>query len=183
MPFVLPVPPTTQAEARDRETAQEWEQAAPTAPDVPKIGPGGGPVTRYRTGPGDIPNPRDEWMGEDLYVVGRQGVMNGEQLFVQIPDPPPEGHGGFDPFNDGPFIDHSSRNQALFWSDWQASTVLGASGAGSFRGEHVVIVRIPPGSIQGYQPTDMVQANNDRALPGPWDTALTLGAAAAGTIG
>jgi hypothetical protein len=66
---------------------------------------------------------------------------------------------------------------ALFWSDWNASTAMQAGGRGSFTGEHVVIARIPPGSVQGYQPTYMVQYNTDRAAPSPWDSLLSIGGA------
>jgi hypothetical protein len=174
MAMVLPVPPT----AGDvyAMTAQEWETAAPTNDKGPQIGDGN-EVTITRGGPGDVMYPRDEWMGVDLRDVGHQGVENGRGLFVEIPGPPPEGHGGYDIAPTDAFIDHSSLNTALFWSDWAGSTALQAGGRGSFTGQHVVIVRIPPGSIQGYMPSDpgMVQSNTERNLPGPWDENLVIG--------
>lgn len=173
MPFVLPVPATV-PDVPDA-TAQIWETAAPDVGDGPLLKIGGGSVALYRTGPGDIPHPRDEWMGVDVYDLGHQGVEDGRDLFVQIPGPPPEGHKGYDFPDTDQIQDRSTRTQALFWSDWYASTAANAGGGGSFRGEHVVIARIPPGSTQGYQPTDMTQLNVDRNRPTPWDTALTIG--------
>lgn len=170
MSFYLPVPSTPQ-DVPDASAAQ-WEQAAPTNDHLPTMHVGGGSVTLSRTGPGDIPNPRDEWLDPDIFVVPRQGVMNGRQLFVEVPGPPPEGHGGYDPFNDPPKIDHSTRTLAIFWSDWNATVQQQ-----QMRGEHVVIQRVPPGSIQGYMPTGMEQDNNQRTMPAPWDSALTIGAA------
>lgn len=180
MPYVLPVPPTTQMESRYRETAEEWEQAAPTDPNDPTLGHGGGPVTRYRTGPGDIPQPRDEWMGVGIRDIGHNGVENGRELFALIPGPPPEGHQGYDIPDTDLIIERSTSRQALFWSDWYESTAANAGGGGSFRGDHVVIARIPPGSTQGYMPSDpgMVQYNVDRNAPQPWDTNLTIGGGA-----
>lgn len=174
MPYCLPVPsPPPDVEAM---TAQEWETAAPTNDKGPSIGDGN-EVTMYRTGPGDVLNPRDEWMGIDLRDLGHDGVENGRGLFYEIPGPPPEGHGGYDIPDRDLVIDRSTQHQALFWSDWAGSTALQAGGRGSFTGQHVVIVRIPPGSIQGYMPTDpgMVQANNARNLPTPWDSEIVLG--------
>lgn len=172
MPWVLP----TQATVPDEQvmTAPRWELAAPDYPTGPSV-PRGNEVTMNRTGPGDTFPMSDQYIGTDLYVVGRQGVMNGEQLFVGIPDPPPEGHGEYGFAQDPPKIDHSTRLQALFWSDWYGSTAATAGGGGAFRGEHVVIGRIPPGSTQGYQPTQMEQLNTDRSAPAPWDAALSLG--------
>lgn len=175
MPFVLPVPPTTQAETKYRESAEQWETAAPERDSAPMIGVGGGPVTRYRTGPGDIPVPRDEWLDPTIYDLGHEGVMNGRGLFDMIPGPPPEGHKGYDFPDEDQIEDRSTRIQALFWSDWYRSTAANAGGGGSFRGEHVVIARIPPGSTQGYQPTDMTQLNVGRNQPLPWDAALSVG--------
>lgn len=177
MPFVLPVQQTTQMEARYRESAEAWEQAAPTDDNDPQLGYGGGPVSRYRTGPGDVLVPRDEWMGVNVRDIGHNGVENGEQLFAGIPDPPPEGHQGYDLPDTDLIIERSHQVQALFWSDWYGSTAANAGGGGSFRGEHVVIARIPPGSRQGYMPSDpgMVQYNVARSSPPPWDTDLTIG--------
>lgn len=180
MPFVLPVPPTSQTESTYRETAEQWEQATPALDSGPLVGVGGGPVTRYRTGPGDIPTPRDEWLDPDIFDLGHNGVLDGRGLFAQIPGPPPEGHKGYDFPDTDQIQDRSTRVLALFWSDWYASTAANAGGGGSFRGEHVVIARIPPGSTQGYQPTAMEQLNVDRSVPQPWDAALTLGSAVAG---
>lgn len=172
MGFVLPVPPPVQWADQYAETASDWEQAAPPADALPMLGYGGGPVTRSRTGPGDVPQSRDEWMGIDIYDIGHNGVENGEQLFIGIPDPPPEGHKGYDFPDTDQIQDRSTSRQALFWSDWQASVP-----AHAFTGEHVVISRIPPGSTQGYQPTDMTQLNVDRNAPStPWDAPMTIGA-------
>jgi hypothetical protein len=168
MGWFLPVPepvPNEQGPA----TAHDWEQAAPTADHMPVLDNTEGRVTYY-TGPNRLAGVRDAWMNPDIFVVPRQGVMNGRQLFVGIPGPPPEGHGGYDPFNDPPKVDHSTRTLALFASDWN-----GIVQQQQMRGEHVVIQRVPPGSTQGYQPTDMTQPNNERAIPAPWDAALSVG--------
>lgn len=174
MPYVLPVP-ATQPDIPDAD-AEVWEYAAPNQPDGPLLGSGGS-VIMQRTGPGDIPHPRDEWMGIGIRDIGHNGVENGEQLFQQIPDPPPEGHQGYDLPDTDLIINRSTSRQALFWSDWYGTTAANAGGGGSFRGDHVVIARIPPGSTQGYMPTDpgMVQYNVDRNAPVPWDTDLTIG--------
>lgn len=179
--YYLPVPPPP-ADEPDA-TAQVWETASGgPAPSVmgPHAGgpqlPHGGSVTMVRTGPGDQNGSADQWMGEDIFVVGRQGVMNGEQLFDRnVWQPPNEGHGEYEFAQDGPFIDHSTRNLALFWSDWNASTALQAGGRGSFTGEHIVIERVVPGSTQGYMPTQMEQLNTARSQPGPWDDQLLAG--------
>jgi hypothetical protein len=176
MGFVLPVPPPP-PDIPDA-TAEKWEQAASTRDHSPMLHAGGGSVVMYRSGPGDDSVPNDEWMGIDLRDLGHEGVENGRGLFVEIPGPPPEGHGGYDfPHNDSSVIDRSTQHQALFWSDWAGSTALQAGGRGSFRGEHVIIVRIPPGSLQGYMPSDpgMVQANTDRNIPPPWDNNIVIG--------
>lgn len=178
MPFLLPVTPARVSEPDNPETdGLKWELAAPEKDAAPILGPREGTVTNRRTGPGDMSLVSDQWMDPDIYVVPRAGVMNGEQLFVMIPNPPPEGHGGYDPMNQGPVIDHSTTRQALFWSDWYSSTAANAGGGGSFRGEHVVIIRQPGGSVQGYMPSDpgMEQLNNRRQLPTPWDAVRTLG--------
>jgi len=171
MPWVLPTDPVYPDEqAMD---APRWELAAPdynTGPLVPR----GNEVTMVRTGPGDTNPIVDQYAPTDLYVVGRQGVMDGEELFIQIPDPPNEGHGEYNFAQDGPKIDHSTRLSALFWSDWNASTALQAGGRGSFSGEHVVIGRVPPGSTQGYMPTQYEQLNTQRQAPPAWDTNLAL---------
>lgn len=172
MPWVLPTDGVREYVAP--MDAPKWELAAPDYPTGPPV-PRGNEVTYRRTGPGDTFPMSDQYLGTDLYVVGRQGVMNGEQLFVQIPDPPNEGHGEYSFAQDGPKIDHSTRLQALFWSDWAGSTALQAGGRGSFTGEHVVIARVPPGSTQGYQPTQMEQLNTQRNAPPAWDTTATLG--------
>jgi hypothetical protein len=171
--MVLPVPPPPQDE---QPVGPNWELAAPTVPDQPQV-PRGNEVTMTRTGPGDVTNISDQWMGEDIYAVTHAGVQNGRQNFVEIPGPPPEGHGGYDFPDSPPWIDVSTRLQALFWSDWYASVAANAGGGGSFRGEHIAIARIPPGSIQGYQPTDpgMVQLNTARNIPAPWDASLVIG--------
>jgi len=172
MPYVLPVDPIVPDE--QVMTAPRWELAAPTYNVGPSV-PRGNEVTMQRTGPGDTNPMADEYLGIDIYVVGRSGVMHGRELFdTSVWQPPPEGHGGFDPMNDPPVIDHSIRQQALFWSDWAGSTALQAGGRGSFTGEHVVIGRIPPGSTQGYMPTQYEQLNTQRAAPSAWDTLLTL---------
>jgi hypothetical protein len=174
MAMVLPVPATKpDVEAT---TAEQWESAAPTYDKGPTI-EDGNEVTFYRTGPGDVPYPHDEWMGVNLRDLPHEGVENGRGLFTEIPGPPPEGHGGYDLNDRDLIIDRSTQHQALFWSDWAESTALQAGGRGSFTGEHVVIVRIPPGSIQGYMPSDpgMAQANNYRNLPPPWDGEIILG--------
>lgn len=177
--YYLPVPPPPQ-DVPDA-TAQMWEQAdggpspssGPAWTDAPLL-PHGGSVVMVRTGPGDINGAADQWMGEDIFVVPREGVMNGEQLFAEIPDPPNEGHGEYGFAQDGPWIDHSTRNLALFWSNWNASTALQAGGRGSFTGEHIVIRRVVPGSTQGYMPTQMEQLNTARQQPAPWDQELML---------
>src|SRR5262245_45153692 len=177
--YYLPIPPPP-PDVPDA-TAEMWQQAdggpSPSSgsewTNRPLL-PSGGAVTMYRTGPGDVNGAVDQWMGEDIFVVPREGVMNGEQLFIEIPNPPYEGHGENDFANDGPKIDHSTRNLALFWSDWNASTALQAGGRGSFTGEHVVIRRAVPGSTQGYMPTQMEQLNTVREQPGPWDQQLLV---------
>jgi len=174
MAIVLPVPPPPPD--MPGMTAPAWELAAPTYPDGPKVDDGN-EVTMNRSGPGDYPNSRDEWMGIDLRNAGHDGVENGRGLFVGIPGPPPEGHGEYQ-FNAGGVTDDSSQRTALFWSDWYGSTAANAGGGGSFRGEHIVIARIPPGSTQGYMPTQMEQLNTDRSAPSPWDTPLTIPGAA-----
>lgn len=171
---VLPVPaPPPDVAAM---TAEQWEQAAPTRDRGPKVDDGN-EVTMYRSGPGDFPNSRDEWMGVDLRDVPHNGIENGRGLFVEIPGPPPEGHGEYQ-FTPDSVISHSSQRTALFWSDWYGSTAANAGGGGSFRGEHIVIARIPPGSTQGYMPSQMEQLNTARQQPQPWDSQLTLGGAA-----
>jgi hypothetical protein len=156
-------------------TAAEWERAAPTYPDGPHVGIGN-EVTQARTGPGDF-GFADEWLGINIGDVPHDGVENGRGLFALIPGPPPEGHSGYDFPDTDKIIDRSTTRQALFWSDWNASTALQAGGRGSFTGEHVVIARIPPGSTQGYMPSDpgMEQPNNARNAPGPWDENITVG--------
>ena len=176
MGFVLPVPHVT-PDTSDA-TAQQWETARPDY-DGPILHVGGGSVTMIRSGPGDQPTARDEWMGVTIYDLGHNGVESGEQLFERIPGPAPEGHKGYDFPDTDQIQDRSTRVQALFWSDWYGSTAANAGGGGSFRGDHVVIARIPPGSTQGYQPAGMEQLNMSRAMPSPWDTALTIG----GSIG
>lgn len=171
MPYFLPIPAPPQD--KPHMTGQQWEQAAPTNDAGPLV-PAGNRVTTYRTGPGDVNGAADQWMGEDIFVVPRVGVMDGEQLFVQIPDPPNEGHGEYGFAQDGPTIDHSTRLLALFWSDWIASTA-GKGLGGSFTGEHIVINRLPPGSVQGYMPVETAQPNNARDMPGPWDAQLLVG--------
>jgi hypothetical protein len=165
MAWFLPVPEPVQ-NGQGPATAQEWEQAAPTVDHAPILDNTEGRVTYY-SGPGRLPGVRDAWMDPDIYVIGRSGVMNGRQLFVGIPGPPPEGHGGYDPANDPPVIDHSTSRQALFMSDWNAIVQQQ-----QMRGEHVTIQRVPPGSTQGYMPTDMSQLNNERDVPAPWDSSL-----------
>jgi hypothetical protein len=172
MPYVLPVDPIVPDE--QVMTAPRWELAAPTYDVGPQV-PRGNEVTMNHTGAGDTNPIADQYVGTDLYVVGRQGVMNGEQLFIQVPDPPNEGHGEYSFAQDGPKIDHSTRLQAIFWSDWYGSTAAQAGGGGSFHGEHVVIARIPPGSTQGYMPTQHEQLNTQRQTPSAWDTLLTIG--------
>ena len=180
MPFYLPVPRPPLLEDKPREALTHGLLSATGGPgpsegtavtQLPQVGDTQ-VVTRSRTGPGDISPDADQWMGEDIFVVGREGVMNGEQLFKEIPGPPNEGHGEYGFAQDGPKIDHSTRNLALFWSAWHASTALQAGGRGSFNGQHVVIRRIVPGSTQGYMPTETAQRNNLRDMPGPWDAQL-----------
>jgi hypothetical protein len=170
---ILPVPPPPpDVEAM---TAEQWEQARPGLGDGPKVDDGN-EVTMYRTGPGDQ-GFADQWLGINIGNAPHEGVENGRGLFTLIPGPPPETHKGYDFPDDNAIIDRSTTRQALFWSDWASSTALQAGGRGSFTGEHVVIARVPPGSTQGYMPTDpgMMQANNDRNSPEPWDAAIVLG--------
>ena len=61
MAFALPVPRTVPD--HPDATAEQWEQAAPNIGNAPILQVGGGSVAMYRTGPGDIAFPRDEWMG------------------------------------------------------------------------------------------------------------------------
>jgi hypothetical protein len=170
--LVLPVPPPRPDE---EPTGPNWMLAAPDLDGVPQV-PRGNEVTSTRTGPGDVTNISDQWMDVEIYPIGHDNIQNGRQNFVEIPGPPPEGHGGYD-FTGSATIDRSSSRQALFWSDWYASVAANAGGGGSFRGEHIAIARIPPGSIQGYQPTDpgMVQLNTARNIPAPWDASLVIG--------
>lgn len=179
--FYLPVPPPPLVEDAPRQVLYKGQQVASGGPTP---GASGGLVeqptvrdtdviTRYRTGPGDVNPTIDQWMGEDIFIVPRPGVMNGRQLFDQnVAQPPNEGHGEYDFAQDGPFIDHSTRDLALFWSDWNASTSLISGGRGAFTGQHVVIARAVPGSTQGYMPTETAQRNNERNMPGPWDQQL-----------
>ena len=172
MSWILPVPPPQTDPYNPPTAAESWERAAPTVPNAPMIGPHEGKVSQQQQGPNANPDVRDNWMDPDIFVVGRQGVMNGRQLFDQIPIPPHEGHGGWeDIYNTGPKIDHSTRTLALFASDWN-----GIVQQQQMRGEHVTIQRVPPGSTQGYMPTDMTQPNNQRDVPAPWDASLTAGA-------
>lgn len=176
MAMVLPVPPTRPDEPD--ATAQQWEAAAPTVAGLPMLDIGGGSVAYYRSGPGDVQYPRDEWFGVNQRNVPHEGVENGRTLFVEIPGPPPEGHGGYDiPYEDHWNDQATAPGAAMFWSDWAGSTALQAGGRGSFTGEHVVIVRVPPGSVQGYMPSDpgMEQLNTDRNQPGPWDQNRVIG--------
>jgi hypothetical protein len=181
MAHYLPVPPPP-PDVPD-QTAQNWETAVggpgPSTSGPTHEGPRnphGGSVAMYRTGPGDYEAGGDEWMGEDIFVVGREGVMTGEMLFDRnVPQPPNEGHGEYSFAQDGPFIDHSTRNLALFISPWDRSTALQAGGRGSFTGEHIVIQRVVPGSTQGYMPTGTEQLNTVRDQPGPWDQQLLVG--------
>jgi hypothetical protein len=170
---VLPVPPPPRDEPD--ATASQLEMAAPDF-DGPNLHVGGSSVAMYRTGPGDF-GYADEWLGINIGDAPHDGVENGRGLFAGIPGPPPETHKGYDFPDEDAIIDRSTTRQALFWSDWNASTALQAGGRGSFTGEHVVIARIPPGSTQGYMPSDpgIVQANNARNTPGPWDANITVG--------
>lgn len=177
--YVLPVSPPDPDQSYT--SAATWEQAAPTNPNGPNLGPREGSVTMsVDDGPGIVPtaHPRDEWLGITIYDVGHNGVEDGRQLFaLNAAVEPPEGHQGFDFPDTDQIQNRSTRHQAIFWSDWWGSTAANGMGAGSFTGQHVVIVRIPPGSQQGYMPTDpgMVQANNARNSPGPWDAGLVVG--------
>jgi hypothetical protein len=166
---ILPVPPPPPD--KEAMSAEQWETAAPTNAAGPKVDDGN-EVTMYRTGPGDY-GWADQWLNNDIADIPHDGVENGRGLFVGIPGPPPEGHAGYDIPDDDRIEDRSTWNRPLYWSDWYGS----GSGAQMMRGEHVVIARIPPGSVQGYMPSDpgMVQANNDRALPQPWDASIVLG--------
>jgi hypothetical protein len=177
MTYALPVPPTV-PDVPDA-TGSQWEAAQPTADSLPQLVIGGGSVVMYRTGPGDVPYPRDEWMGISVRDVPRPEMQTGRENFVEIPGPPPEGHQGYDFPDEDLIINRSRQNQALFWSDFYGSTAAQAGGGGSFRGAHVTITRIPPGSQVGYMPTDpgMVQFNMNRGMPGPWDSNLILGTA------
>jgi hypothetical protein len=172
---ILPVPEPSQDEERYTATAQTWEQAAPDY-DGPQLGYGGGPVTMSRTGPGDDPTSNDQWMGISIWDVGHNNIQNGRGNFVEIPGPPPEGHQGYDLADEDLIINRSTSRQALFYSDWEAATAANATGGGSFRGEHVTIARITPGSVLGYMPSDpgIVQANNSRNLPPPWDANIIV---------
>ena len=189
MPFFLPVPPPPEHEDAARRPLTAGLLQATGGPTPGQIQPASAStgvieqprvrdtdsVARYRTGPGDSGS-SDQWMGEDIWIVPREGVENGQQLFDRNQwQPPNEGHGEYNFAQAGPWIDHSTRNLALFWSDWNASTSLNAGGRGSFTGEHIAIFRIPPGSTQGYMPTYMVQYNTQRDMPGPWDAQLALG--------
>jgi hypothetical protein len=189
MPFYLPVPPPPLVEDAPKEAYYHGLQTATGGPtpgedsavahgvgvvETPRV-PYTDVITRYRTGPGDTSPDIDQWMGEDIFIVPRDGVMNGKQLFDEnVWQPPNEGHGEYGFAQDGPFIDHSTRNLALFWSDWNASTSLISGGRGAFTGEHVVIRRAVPGSTQGYMPTYTEQYNTARDMPGPWDEQLLL---------
>ena len=174
--YVLPVPPPDPDQSYT--SAETWEQATPTF-DGPSLGAREGAVTMNGTdGPGVVATARDEWLGITIYDVGHNGVEDGRQLFaLNAAVEPPEGHQGFDFPDTDQIQNRSTRHQAIFWSDWWGSTAANGMGAGSFTGQHVVIARIPPGSQQGYQPTDpgMVQANNARNSPPPWDSNLVVG--------
>ena len=177
MPYVLPVPPPDQDQSYS--SAETWEQAAPTNPNGPNLGSREGYVVMAEgEGPGVIPGVRDEWMGITIFDVGHNGVEDGRQLFaLNAAVEPPEGHKGFDFPDEDQIQDRSTRHAAFFWADWVGSTAANGMGAGSFTGQHVVIARIPPGSQQGYQPSDpgIVQPNNARNSPPPWDSNLVVG--------
>jgi hypothetical protein len=159
-------------------SAQTWEQAAPDY-DGPNLGAREGAVTWNGTdGPGILPSARDEWMGISIFDVGHNGVEDGRQNFALNPAvEPPEGHQGFDFPDEDQIQNRSTRHIAIFWSDFWGSTAANGMGAGSFTGQHVVISRIPPGSRQGYMPSDpgIEQYNTVRNNPGPWDAGLTVG--------
>jgi hypothetical protein len=169
MAYFLPTPQTPVLNVAT--TAEAWERAAPGY-DGPNLDSHEGRVTARYLGPAADPRARDDWMGEDIFVVPRPGVMNGRQLFdMNQWQPPNEGHGEYGFAQDGPFADHSTRLLALFWSDWVGSTAKNYAQP-AFDGSHVVISRVPPGSVQGYMPTYMEQYNTKRDMPGPWDAQL-----------
>lgn len=166
-------------------SAEQAEQAAPFDGARP-LNPDGASVVAFRNGPGDnsyMPGV-DEWADPLVYKITRDGVELGDALRVVNPGPtPPEGHGGWDiPAAEyPPIVNSATRIQALFVSDWNASTA--AKGlSGSFTGEHVTIRRIRPGSDRGYMPSQMLPANQARALPGPWDAALVIGGETSDTV-
>lgn len=160
-------------------TAAALEQAAPANARGPAQ-PNGSSVVRHKGGPGDVsfmPGV-DEWVDPDNYAVPHSGVELGDALRILNPaKTPPEGHGGWDiPAGEyGPIINASTRHLAYFISDWNASTA-GKGLSGSFDGGHVVIRRVAPGSQVGYQPSQFLNRNQDRQLPGPWDANLIVGA-------
>lgn len=167
-------------------SATQAMQAGPEVSDAPVEG-WGASVVDYRDGPGDhsyVPGV-DVWVDADMSPITHAGLELGDALRVINPArTPPEGHGGFDiPAAEyGPIINASTRRLAFYISDWIASTA-GKGCSGSFDGGHVVIQRIRPGSDQGYQPSQMFSPNQERALPGPWDAALTIGGATLDSVG
>lgn len=173
----------TLAPIRGRAPAKPLQAAERDAPgqQYGSPSPVGSSELAYPDVPGNLPVAAlvDEWIGISLRNLPHQGVESGRQLFVGIPGPPPEGHGGYDVNEPRSVINQATQHQAIFWSDWYASTAANAGGGGSFRGEHVVILRVPPGSTQGYMPTGMEQANNARNAPQPWDQNIILGQLAA----
>lgn len=177
--FPLPVNPPVRGRA-PAKPLQAAEADTPTnAYGSPS--PVGSSELAYPDTPGNVATAvfHDEWLGITLRNVPHDGIETGRQLFVGVPGPPPEGHEGYDIPAPASVIHQSTQHQALFWSDWYGSTAANAGGGGSFRGEHVVILRVPPGSTQGYMPTGMEQPNNARNAPSPWDQNLILGQLAA----
>lgn len=165
-PIDWPMPPVSGTQA---------EQAAPGVQDAPQ-NPHGSRVT-MDGGPGALASGPvvDDWLllfRDDPH----DGALDGKQLNATRSPVPPEGHGGYDIQGDyGIFIDRATQTQFIGWSDWASSTALQAGGRGSFTGEHVIIARFTPGSFRGYQPNEMTSPNQDRALPAPWDAAITIG--------
>jgi hypothetical protein len=70
----------------------------------------------------------------------------------------------------GPLSRPASQQRAWFWDDWNQVANYQATN----QGNHVVIVRVAPGSWRGSMPVGQ-PANEDRNLPPPWDEKLYIG--------
>lgn len=164
---ILPMPPPAPVRA-----PQALALATLAAPDYDgPAAPAGSSVIVDQNGPGAQPTAPavDDWLNPTIRDVPHTGDMDGKGLFAMLPNRPPEGHQGYDLPDQDLIINRAHQVQALFASDWNTTMRTQQTGG------HVVIVRIPPGSMVGYMPVETAQPNNARNAPGPWDAALVLG--------